>query len=165
MTKEQIAKFLETATDEQVKALSAVVETPAATTEQPQVEKTVAVETPAAATTQPAAAAAQVKTPTFEEVLAAASQADRDAFNAGKAAGEVKRAETIKALKDTGRCSFSDTELASKTQSELEQLVKLAGTPKVDFSVAGASRVEGQQEIPAAPDLTAAVRAARGAKA
>lgn len=161
MNKEQIVKFLETATDEQVKALSAVVETPApaATTETPVETKVeTKVETPVA---EPAAASA--KTPTFEELLEKADQPTRDAINEGKRVGSEKRAASIKALKDTGRCELTDAELATKSQAELDQLVKLAGTAPVSFVGAGASRPqEPAQEIPQAPDMTAAVRAARG---
>jgi hypothetical protein len=163
MTKEQIAKFLETATDEQVKALSAVVDAPAQVAKEEKVETPAAVavvETPKVET--PAVAA---KTPTFEDVIALASAADRDAFNTGKAAGEAKRAETIKALKDTGRNSFTDAELAAKSQSELDSLVKLAGSAKVDFSAAGASReAEGSQAIPAPISMIDAVKAASASK-
>jgi hypothetical protein len=165
MNKEQIAKFLETATDEQVKALSAVVETPA-TPEAPKVETPAAavVETPVVEKVEtPVVAAA--KTPSFEEVLNAADAVTRDSINEGRRMATERRAQTIKALKDTGRCQMSDEVLASKTQVELDQFVALAGAPKVDFSVAGASRAQEQaQEIPAAPDMTSAVRAARGIK-
>lgn len=153
MKKEEAVKAIETATEAQLEALGKVFETPAAQ-----------VETPAAQVETPAVAAA-AKTPTFAEVIAAASEADRDAFNTGKAAGEAKRAETIAALKATGRNAFSDQELASKSQAELDNLVKLAGSAKTDFSAAGAARVaEGSEAIPAAPSLTDAVRAARGTK-
>lgn len=152
MNKEQIVKFLETATDEQVKALSAVAEPPA-----PAAKDTTKVETPVAV--------AAAKTPTFEEILATAEPSVREAIAEGQRVGADKRTTTIKALKDTGRCDMTDKELAAMSQAQLEQLVKLAGAPKVDFSVAGASRPqESTQEIPAAPDMTTAVRAARGIK-
>jgi hypothetical protein len=164
MTKEQIAKFLETATDEQVKALSAVAEppTPAATEEKVETPAAAVVETPKVET--PAVASAP-KAPTFEEMLATAEPSVRDAIAEGQRVGAEKRATTVKALKDTGRCELTDKELAAMSQAQLDQLVKLAGSAKVDFSAAGLSRPqESANEIPAAPDLTAAVRAARGAK-
>jgi hypothetical protein len=151
MKKEDLVTKLDTATPEQLEALGKVFDAPAAA--------------PAVVVEQPAVAAA-AKPVKFEDVLAAASAVDRELFNTGKAAGEAKRQESIKALKDTGKNVFSDAELASKTQAELDQLVKLAGAPKVDFSVAGASRVEGgeQEAVPAAPSMTDAVKAARGNK-
>ncbi len=169
MNKEQIAKFLETATDEQVKALSAVVETPApaATTETkvetPAVEAKV--ETPAAVETKVETPAVAAKAPTFEELLNAADQPTRDAINSAKQVGNEKRAASIKALKDTGRCELTDAELGTKSQSELDQLVKLAGAAAVNFAAAGGSKAqEGAVVIPSAPDMTAAVKAARGIK-
>lgn len=172
MTKEQIVKFLETATDEQVKAMSAVAEPPApAAATETKVETPAAapaaetkVETPAAETKveTPAVAA---KSPTFEELLEKADQPTRDAIEAGKKVGSEKRAASIKALKDTGRCELTDAELASKSQDELDRLVKLAGSAAVNFSVAGGPKAQdGAVVIPAAPDMTAAVKAARGIK-
>lgn len=170
MTKEQIAKFLETATDEQIKALSAVVETPAPAATEEKVETPAApaatVETPAAVVTEEKTPAVAAKAPTFEDLLNAADQPTRDAIEAGRKVGAEKRAASIKVLKDSGRCDLTDAELASMPQAQLDSLVKLAGAPAVDFSGQGGPRAAANapQEMPAAPDLTAAVKAARGAK-
>jgi hypothetical protein len=171
MNKEQIVKFLETATDCQVKAMSAVIDTPA-----PAAATETKVETPAAAVVEtkvetpavetkvetPAVAA---KAPTFEDLLNAADQPTRDAINSAKQVGNEKRAASVKALKDTGRCELTDAELAVKSQDELDRLVKLAGSAAVNFSAAGGPKAQdGAGVIPAAPDMTAAVKAARGIK-
>src|SRR6185369_10882461 len=129
MKKDEAAKAIENATDEQLAAVAKVFETPAVAAVETKV-----VETPAVA----AEVKAEVKTPTFEEVIAAASEADRNAFIAGKTAGEAKRSEAISALKASGKNAFTDAELGSKSQAELDNLVKLAGAPAVDFSANGA---------------------------
>ncbi len=166
MTKEQINKFLETATDEQVKALSAVVETPAPAATEPKVEAPAAAVVEAPKVEAPAPVASAAKTPTFEEVLAAAEPSVRDAITAAKTIGDEKRGATIKALKDTGRCSMSDQELNAMSQAQLDNLVKLAGAAAVDFSAAGSSRDQttNDKAIPSAPSVVDAIRAARGEK-
>lgn len=155
MKKEELVTFLATATDEQLAALSAAVE-PAAPAEVAAVVET-KVEVPAVA--------AAAKTPSFEEILATAEPSVRDAIAEGQRVGAAKRAESIKTLKATNRCDLTDKELAALSQAQLDQFVKLAGAPTVDFSAAGASRTqETAQEIPAAPDMVAAIKAARGTK-
>ena len=156
--------MLEGATEEQLTRFEAAA---AATPE-------VKVETPA-----PTAAAAtpevKVETPkpaTFAEVLKTASREEQDMINEGLRVGRERKAATIKTLKDSGRCDLTDEQLNGKSQSELDQLVKLAGlnTPRatggMDFSGQGVPRTEGNKpaEVPAPPKLADAIKAARAAK-
>jgi hypothetical protein len=77
MTKDAITKFLETATEDQLAKLGAVIEAPAA----------VVVETPAVVVETPKVAAAAVvaepKSATFEEVLATADADTRASITEG----------------------------------------------------------------------------------
>ncbi len=101
------------------------------------------------------------KAPTFEELLAHAPGDVRAAINAGVDAAKAKKAAAIKTLQDSKRCDLTTEQLNAKTQTELDALVKLAGSPAVDNSGRGMPRVAGQETTaPAAPDFNAAVRAA-----
>lgn len=90
----------------------------------------------------------------------------RGVIQEGLRVGQAKKAATIKVLKDSGRNKFTDAELEAKSQSELDALVALVGTPTVDYSGQNAPRQanSGTQEVAAAPDLSASIRAARGQK-
>lgn len=166
MEKTAIAKFLETATPDQLKALGETIEgsNPAVKSAQD-----------AQATAE--AAAAKAKTDAAATVKAAEDKAAADVkaaqenpeFVAFKAAAEAKRTVTIKALKDTGRCKISDEVLAAKTQAELDQLVELAGTPKAatDFSGQGGPKDTtggDKTKVAAAPDMVGAIKASREVK-
>lgn len=153
-TKAELVTFLETATEEQLQALSAAAE--GKKPEAP-VVAAAAVETP--------------KTPSFDELLASAPAETRDAIQEGVRIGKEKKAATIKALKDTGRCTFSDEALGAMSQAQLDQLVSLAGSnvrAAVDHSVNGprdnavrdASQNEGDGPD-APPSMTEAITAAR----
>lgn len=167
MTKEQIAKFMETATEDQMKVLSAAAgEKPA--------EQPAAAAVPAATTVPTPAPAAPVvaeaaKPQTFDEILATADPVMRDAINEGKRLGEEKRSSTIKALKDTGRCDLTDAVLASKTQAELDSLMKLAGAsvPRVDFGGQGGPKdlsAGSKTEVAPPPSMNERILAARAKK-
>jgi hypothetical protein len=161
MTKDQLAKFLETATEDQIKALSvAAGEKPA---EQP---AAAAVVQPAAAAVATPAPAAEVKEPTLEDLMAKASPDVQAQFKASQTAANDKKAATVKALKDTGRCTIADASLQSKSQEELDQLLALAGAPtssSVDFGGQGSPRAAGagdeKNSVPAPVDLNARILA------
>lgn len=144
-SKEEIVKFLETATSEQITALSAAIE--------PKAEVVVV--------------AAETKTPTFEEILATAAPAVRDSITEGMRVASDRKAATIKALKDTGRCDMSDEQLGAKTQAELDTLVKLAGSnvrAAIDFGVNAPKDLQGakpETEVAAPSNLYDAIRAAK----
>lgn len=141
-------------------AAAAVAETPAA--------PAAPVATPAAA---PVAEAAkeEPKAPTFEDLLKKADPATREAIESGVRIANAKKAVTIKALKDTGRCKVTDESLNAMSQEQLDQLVELAGSnvrAAIDYSGQGNARqpeaVMGS--APAPKDLGAEIRAARGQK-
>lgn len=119
-----------------------------------------------------AAAAAVVETKTeatFESLLASADPATRDAINEGKRIGEERKAATIAALKATSRCKITDEKLKAMSQAELDQLVELAGAPKVAIDNTGrgiaVDREEGgDQPVADMPDLGDAIKANREAK-
>jgi hypothetical protein len=171
MKKEELVKFLETATEDQIKALSAVVEKPAEQPAAVAAPAAAAVVTPAA----PAAPATEIvdaaKPVTIEDLMAKASPEVKAQFDANVKAAADKHAVTIKALKDTGRCTISDEVLKAKTQVELDQLLALAGKPavtaSVDFGGQGAPRVAAEGEskgVPDVPNLADAIRVAEGKK-
>ena len=151
--KEEALQFIEGATDEQLEAVSKVF-APAET----KVE-TPTVETPAA----PVVAAAEAKEETEEEYLAKAPKSLQASIKEGLRVAKEKRAASIKSLKDSGRCDLTDEQFAGKTQEELDSLVKLAGIKAaVDYSAQGGPRAAAEgQKVPAAPDMSAAIRAAR----
>lgn len=162
MTKEAITKFLETATEDQLAKLGAVIEAPAAAVEVPAV-----VETPKVAA---AAAVVAPKAATFEEVLATADADTRASITEGIRVAREKKAVTIKALKDTKRCKLSDESLGAMSQGQLDELVELAGSnvrAAIDFSANGAhvDSTSTPKEVAAPPSLASAIRAARGEKA
>lgn len=145
----ELTKFLETATDAQLAALSAVVEGK-------QVEDPKPAE-------QPKAAEA-AKPQTFEEVLATAAPEIRESIAEGLRVSQAKKTASIKTLKDSGRCDLTDEQLSALPQGELDKLVKLAGIrAAVDFSGLGAPRADQDtsKDAPAAPDLNARILAAK----
>lgn len=165
--------MLEASSDEQIarfEASSAAPEAPAA----PAATVTTPAAAPAAAAAVAAPAAAatvaeEVKAPTLEDLIAKAPADVRDSFAEIRSAAVSKKAATIKALKDTGRCQLTDEQLNGKTQSELDQLVTLAGSnvrAAIDYSGQGTARQPEQTtgEVASPTDLGAAVRAARGEK-
>jgi hypothetical protein len=137
---EENAKFLEGATDEQITALETAV-TPKEVVKE--VEKIVEkqVEVPVQPKTL-AEAIGVLKAAKADE----AAVASYDAFVAAEAA---RKTATIKALKDTGKCQFTDEQLAGKDQTELDQLVALSGAKTVSF--AGQAPRAAQTDNAAAP--------------
>jgi uncharacterized protein YukE len=151
MDEKQAAEFLAKATPEQLKALGvAKVE-----------EKKEEVKVAAVA----AVVADAPKVLTFAEILATASPEVQDSINAGLKVAAAAKADVIKALKDSGRCSFTDEQLNAKSQVELDALKQLAGIKAashvVDYGGMGARSVGSQTEVPAPPDLGEHIRAAR----
>lgn len=147
MKKEDILAKLEGATEEQLANIGKVFE-PAP-----------AVDTPAPAVDVPTVA----KAPTFNDLLSAADPDVRESINTGIRVARERKAATIKSLKDTGKCTFSDEQLQGMTQAQLDSMVTLAGVPaaSVDFSAAGLPRVPETPagDVPAAPSLVDAIRA------
>lgn len=151
MKLEDIVTFLGTATDCDKKALRTAL----------------GVETPVVApVVEPVAPA---KTPTFAELLEAADPTVRAAISEGVRVAGERKAATIKALKDSGRNAFTDEQLGAMDQAQLDNLAKLAQvqavSAPVDFRAQGTPKnTEDKQVVPAAPDMAAGIRAARGQK-
>lgn len=160
MSKEAIAKFLENASDCQVKALTAFVE-------------------------GGAQAPAVVAQPTEAELKAAAdarAKELRDAVDAGiksdreQREADAKKNDTIKSLMAVENQPFKIEDLQAKSQAELDTLATFAakvvpakaeekGTrAAVDFGGQGAPRQDAPKEAPKAPSLSDSIRAARSAK-
>lgn len=168
-------KFLETASDAQLDNLEKLAGegAPAAsTTAAPAAAAPAAVATPAAvpAVAAPAVAAAP-KAPTADEFVASAPSEIGDVLRDAMAQAKGRKDATIKVLVGSGRCDLNEATLGAKSQSELDSLVKLAGLAaipaQVDYSAKGVSRAANTTEsqvVPAAPDLTTAIRASRGQK-
>lgn len=104
----------------------------------------------------------------FEDLLATAEPAIRDAINEGKRVGENKKDETIKVLIESKRCDYTAEQLKAMSQVDLDKLVKLANVKvaQTDFSGQGVVR-EGDgtaKVVPAPPSLNDAVKAAAAKK-
>lgn len=160
MTPEALKKFIDTATPEQMKALST------AAGEKPEAAAPVAAAPAAAAVveTPVVPAVAEVKEPTFADLMAKASPAVKAQYESTLQAAASKKTATIKALKDTGRCSLTDAQLEAKEQAELDSLVALSGAPKIDFGGQGGPKdlATGSNEAaPAPPDMAARILASR----
>lgn len=150
------ALFNEKATDEHVGALAALIDR---APEKVEVIKEVKVEV---------VKEVPVGAPkTLAEAVAMVPEAEQAPFKAYQATQVEKKNATIKVLKDSGRCDLTEEILQAKSQTELDQLVKLSGSKPVDFSAAGTSRTATEQQsntVPAAPDLAASIRAAQAKK-
>jgi len=85
--------------------------------------------------------------------------------NAHKAAEAQRRGGLLAALSASKQTAFTEAELATKGNDELEKMVKLVGAsaPKIDNSGRGGARDEGtsDDEAPKPPDMTARILAAR----
>lgn len=164
--------MLEAASDEQLARFEAASEAPAPAAAPPAAPVAAPAATPA-----PAPAAAPVveeqpkvaKAPSFDDLLKAADPATRESIEAGIRTAKVKKAATVKALKDTGRCKVTDEALNAMSQDQLDQLVELAGSnvrAAIDYSGQGGPKdgASEPKEAPAPTDLGASIRAARGQK-
>lgn len=160
--------LLEGATEEQLAALEQAVASGATV----EVEARVAPPaTPAPVVAAPAAAPAEV---TLSALVEKADPDTRAAFAALTDGVKAEKAAHIATLTASGRCTFSEAELTAKSLSELKGLVGLLGatapTPTskvVTFAGRGMPRTEPTEAdgvVDAPPDLTAQIRAARGAK-
>lgn len=158
MKSEKIAKYLETATPEQIAALELVVEGK----EAPAVVEAKAAQAKAEAdlkTAQAAAKDAELKTAVTET----------PEYKAAVEHLAAKKTATIKALMATGRCDKTEEQLKALSQADLDSMVKLAGSnvrAAIDFSGQAprtAQEIE-QTAVPAAQDTAAAIKAARATK-
>lgn len=159
MSKEQIVKFLESATPCQLTALGAFVEGGA---------KPAVVETPKPAPTEAELKAlADADAARVQGAVEAGIKADRE-----QRASDEKKSATVKALMAFKGQPFTVEVLTAKTQAELDSMLAMAekiGPPKetraaVDFGgqgAPGAGAGNEQTEAPAAPDMHARILEAR----
>lgn len=158
MKREELVTFLQTATEDQLKALSvAAGEKPA--------EQPAAVAQPAATPAAVAQPAAE-KEPSLEDLMAKASPDVQAQFKASQTAATVRKAASIKALKDTGRCTMTDEVLGAKSQEELDQMLALTGVAPakgIDFGGLGAPKdmTGNKTEVAPPPDMNARILASR----
>lgn len=142
---------------------SAPASTPAPTPAQPS-----APSAPSAPSSTPAPGALSGASPqTMEQYIAAAPAHLQPSLRAAAASQLAKRTATIVSLKATGRCTFTDEQLATKTDQELEQLAALAAAPvAADFSGRGLpTGTTSDGDVPEPPSLVAAIQRNRGMKA
>lgn len=119
------------------------------------------VETPPEPKTQAAAPAPTPSTPaqpikfnSVKEYLDAAPPEMKDMIQSGLRLHNEKKGSLIKALKETGRCKFSDEALKAMSMDELQNLADLAAVPSYEGQ--GSTRIVDNSEdntIPAAPKL------------
>ena len=166
------AKVLEAMPDDQIAAIEASVqatpepEAPApAPTPAPVVS---AAAPPVVAPTAPVVAGAS---PATAEAYISAAPADmQDALREGLRMATEKRNGVIASLKASGRCDYSDAELAAMSTHGLERLAKLAAVPPpvqapVDFAGIGMPRFNGSNDtIDPPPSLIDNIRAAAARK-
>jgi hypothetical protein len=108
---------------------------------------------PATSATSPATPVVEpvqpAKPKTLDEYINEAPGEYQDVVREGVKAAKAKKVQTIAALRATGRCEYSDQELDSMRQEQLDRLLKLAGPAQsadngsggnVDFSGLGARR-------------------------
>lgn len=145
--------FLESASDE---ILDSLMATPAPTAAAAPAAPAPA---PAPAPVPAVGALAGASAQTMEQYIAAAPVHLQPSLRAAHQAQTAKRNQTIAALKGTGRCTFTDEQLASKTDQELEQLSALAAAPTVaDFSGRGLpSSTDSGDGVPEPPSLVTAI--------
>lgn len=142
-------KVLETLTDEQIEALEKA-EAPVA---DPKPEPVV----------EPKPQANASAPMTEEEYINAAPPAVRESLRESIRISNEKKGAMISRLKASGRCDYTDAELATQTMQGLERLCKLAGVQMisnapVDFSLNAARETDDATAIPAAPSLVAAIQ-------
>lgn len=176
MTKQEFAKFLETATDCQLAAISAVIEgkenpaVKAAQDAQATAEAALktATDGQAAAVEAAVKAANEAAATAQEAAIKAAVDAVKEApeYKAAMELATAKKTATIKALMETKRCDKTEEQLKALSQAELDSMIKLAGSKPVDYSGQAAHGVDAGQEqtVPAAPDTVAAIKAANAKK-
>lgn len=146
MKREDILARLDGATDEQIASIAQVFE-------------------PAPAAVAPAVVPEPVvaKAVTFNDLLAAADPDTRSSIEHGIRVAKDTKAATIKTLKDTGKCTITDADLAAMSQAQLNQLVSLAGVAPqpVDYSGLGLPRTPNtdSQTVAPAPSLVDALAA------
>lgn len=126
---------------------------------------------PAAAPAAPATAVVQppAAPQTVEAFVSSAPSEVQEVLNEGLRASRERRTSIVTQLKASGRCDFSDDDLAKMPMVGLERLLKLTGSPTVqptaDFSGLGVATLSTQQnsneEIPPAPNMADRIKAAR----
>lgn len=89
---------------------------------------------------------------TVDEHIASLPPEVREVVQSGLRTNKESKALAIKALKDSGRCPFTDAQLEAKTLDELRGLVQLAAVP-VDFSGAAPKNNADDGAVPEMPDL------------
>jgi hypothetical protein len=150
MTKDELKAQIDAMTTEQLAGVTLTPAAPAAV-----------VETPAVVAAPVVATAA----PTFQSLLDAATPETREAFAAVQRTLAANKAAAIKALKDSGRCKFSDEKLAEMSQADLDNLVALTGVQAVaqavDFGVNAprVASVAGEEPVAPPPDLVTVLSA------
>lgn len=160
---------LEAMPDETLTALeqaAALTTEPKAAATEPKAEQPKAEQQTQAAPQAETKAAAQAPL-TAEQFIAQAPVEIQESLREGMRAAAERRNGFIAALKASGRCKFTDEQLAAKSTTELEQLVELAGAAKPDVQVAGvlpraAGSGDEKKAPPAPPSLIGSIRAARG---
>lgn len=154
--------LLENATDDQLTAFEQHAD---------KADETAATTTPAPAATTPAATTTTDAPVTLEALVEKADPDIRAAFHSIREQSAKDKADAIAALKATGRCAFTDAELAGKALAELKALVALASAPApaastsgVSFAGRGVARQEAAADaktVDRAPSLAEKFRAAK----
>jgi hypothetical protein len=174
MKKEEIVKALENATEDVLARVAAAIEGPKTPTAE---EVKAAADAKAAADKEAADKVAADKVAADKLAAEAAAKPVEmtreqaiEKFGLGDAVKVMtdRKAATVKALMATGRCDLTEAQLTEKSQADLDQLVKLAGSnvrQAIDFGGQGSPRVaETTQAAPVAPSLSDALKAANAKK-
>lgn len=120
------------------------------------VEPKVSAATPDNTITTPVAAPVVEQPKTLSDHLAAMPAEMREMLQSGLRLHAEQKSAAIKALKDTGRCTFDDTYLAAQSLDTLKALGALASVPTYDGQAAprvNSTHVEAETHAPAMPTL------------
>lgn len=154
--------WLEQVPEERLSALeSAPATAPAATPP----AATVPAATTVAAAVAPVATTTTVAEVTAEEYISKAPKDIQESLREGLRVQQERRSGYIAALKATGRCAFTDAEMAAMPTDQLERLMKLAEVPEPPSFVGrlNTRTNKGPEPVPAPPNLQEKIRANRAA--
>lgn len=99
---------------------------------------------------------------TAEQYISMAPPELQESLREGLRVQQARRAEVITALKATGRCDYTDTELGAMQTGSLERLLKLADVPEPPSFVGRLNtRRQEPEGVPPPPSLADAIRVAR----
>lgn len=159
--KEEDRSWLEKVPEDRLSTLEQAASPQQPTTPAPQAPSTPAPSTPAPSvpsgpSTPPAPSGMTTNAAmTAEQYINQAPTELQDSLREGLRVQQERRSQIITSLKGTGRCDFTDEQLAAMPTPQLERLLKLADAPApVVYGGRLSSRTREEQGVPPPPNLT-----------